>query len=846
MGGFRKIVPAFVRRRYSVKFGIALLLLAVLVATIGVVGTAQIEQEVRDGTNEEYSSIAQQEARNLEAWNKRNLLLAPNIARSGVVQQGRTPGIQTALQGWKQELPPDTQTLYYVNYTTDSIEASSTPDHQGQSLSTIDAPWTDRSAVYSGSGQFVSDPFTRTIQGESVPLIAYAVPVPNQPGNAVVVTMRLDRYVTENLQTNEYSGSTFVVDRTNGTILLDEYDSQYLQQYQGTPLETARSADEPGTVQLATPGDTLRQSSGIGTDEEYLVGYASVEGTDWVVLVHVEKAEAYGFVNTVSQYGLLATFGGVLVIGLVGTVLGRNTARSIDRLTAKTEAMESGDLDVTFETERIDNIGRLYDGFGNMRDALETKITEVEEARAETEAMNERLERKAAEYSSVMQECARGDFTRRMDPECENEAMAQIAVEFNEMIAEIEATTERLNDFADEVAAASEEVTASSEEVRSASEQVTESIQEISDGAERQNDRFQNVSQEMDSLSTTTEEIAASSNEVADIAERTAETGREGREAARDAIEGMAEIEAETGQAVDAIDDLEAEMAQIDELLDVITEVAEETNMLALNANIEASRSGESGEGFSVVASQVKELAAETKDAANDIEDRLDSIHSQTETTASEVQSAAERVSEHTDSVREAARSLEEIAGYAQETNTGVQEISAATEQQAASTQEVVAIVDEAATISEETTAEAENVAAAAEQQTTALTEVSRSANDLARQASHLSDALDRFDTDADSGDVEGLLADPDDREFSDEEIDARTESAVEPVPSQDSDGPGADSGPVESPTREDDGPEDGADAFQFGGGESEVDGSDPDDLNFVIPDFDTADDSEE
>ncbi len=239
-----------------------------------------------------------------------------------------------------------------------------------------------------------------------------------------------------------------------------------------------------------------------------------------------------------------------------------------------------------------------------MRESLKMQIhqaesarTEAEQARTESEAMNEHLETKADEYSEVMQVCAEGDLTARMDPESESEAMASIATEFNEMITELEATTATVKSFATEVATASEQVTASSEEVRSASEQVTESVQEISEGADRQNENLQSVTHEMNGLSTTTEEIAASrTRSPTSRREQLRPANAAGRRPRK--LEGMTEIETESEAAVEEIARLEREMEQIDELLEFISEVAEQTNMLALNANIEASRSADSSEGF--------------------------------------------------------------------------------------------------------------------------------------------------------------------------------------------------------------------------------------------------------
>jgi methyl-accepting chemotaxis protein len=768
LGGLRYVVPDFIRRRYTVKFGIALLILGLSVASIGFVATAEIEAGVEDNVEEEYANMAEQEAAALESWDDKQRLVTGMLTESAIVRSGNVERIQPYVERWNLAFNGRNEedyvaAIHYVDVQEGEVLASSA-GLAGQPVDALEVPEDDRAQLPDVPREqaYRTDPY-RTDDGMAA--MTYMRQVVNDPNHAIVVTINLAEY-SPNFQSADDDRTTLVLDGGDDVMLDDagfgEDGAAFLTAYDGHgDLGSAAREAGPGNPSVEhideSPTGALAGEAYGFPEEGYVVGYQQVENTDWVVLVHQPESNAYGFVDAVSTWGTYATAGGVLLVGLIGAVLGRNTARSIDRLTAKTEAMEAGDLDVDFETTRIDNIGRLYDGFGNMRDALREQIRDAQQAREEAESERERvhrinqdLEASAEEYCDVMGQAADGDLSVRATVDADNEQMRGIGEDFNAMLDEIEATVQQLKRFASEVATASEEVTASSEEVRGASEQVTESIQEISDGAERQNDSLQSVSQEMGGLSTTTEEIAASSNEVADIAERTAETGREGRKAAQQAIEGMNRIEAGSKEAVDEIEALQEEVAQIDELLDFIAEIAEQTNMLALNANIEASRSGDSEDGFAVVAEEVKELSAETKEAAEDIEDRLERIKAQTDDTAEEVRTTSAEITDHTEAVRRAAAALDEIAEYAQETNTGVQEISAATEQQAASTQQVVAMVDEAATISEETTSEAENVAAAAEQQTTALTEVSGSASELANQAAQLSEALDRFDTDAD------------------------------------------------------------------------------------------------
>ncbi|ELY39788.1 methyl-accepting chemotaxis protein [Natronorubrum tibetense] len=773
LDSLRRIVPSTIRRSYALKFGIALLLLGLSVGAIGFVATAQITDSVEENALEDQQSLAAQEANTIDNWDEENERRTASTSDTPVIESGDEEAIQSYLYDLQLELSGQVEAIHYVDQESHELLATTTQD--AATLEDVEFPESHRiDSELSASSVERTEPYAV----DDTPVVSHYISTGGQDDTAIVVSFELEHVMTDLGATVEGERSTVVVDR-EGQIILDDRltgsGADGLQDgFVDSGFQTAY-ADEHPLLNEALASENATHSGSMTFEEEpvsalqssphdfnpdgYVAAYHGTE-TGWVVLSHTSTDEAYGFVNSVSQYGTIATMGGVLLIGLVGAVIGRSTATSIDRLTDKVRQMEEGDLDVEFETKRIDNIGRLYDGFASMRDELKLQITEAEDARADAERererveqINEDLKQAATTYCGVMEDAADGDLTVRMDPDAsDNETMEEIAVDFNEMLTEIEATVDHLNQFATEVATASEQVTASSEEVRSASEQVSASVQEISDGADKQYESLRSVDAEMNNLSTTTEEIAASSNEVADVAERTARTGRDGRKKLDDAIEACEELERDRDAVVDEFEQLRDEVATVDELIDRIAEIAEQTNMLALNANIEASRSaaGDDG-GFAAVAAEVKELSQDVKTATDEISARLGEIQDQTERSAEEVDQTSEEIEAVNELVTTAGSALEEIAEYAQKTNDGVQSISAATEEQAASTQEVVAMVDEVATISEETTAEAANVAASAEEQTSALSEVSQSADDLSQQAVTLSEALDRFETDADA-----------------------------------------------------------------------------------------------
>jgi methyl-accepting chemotaxis protein len=733
------LVPSFVRRRYTVKFVVSILLVIVVIGSVGAYGYTEARETVRDDTRQQLETTAEIQADSVSTFvrNKRiqtltisNAERAQEDARDKTYIDVKYKDVQAAAGSDSAGTISD---IHILDLTSSSVVVSTNSDLEGRSLGDVDATWA-RASVFEeyGTNQVWRADQTHTSASTDEQVLAFASPTPNE--ERVVV-----------IEGPIATGSGQAMGGGQQTALVTA-DGQLVgsSDYQAAGFV---SADQPAELaDLAVGGGATR----VALRGDRIFAVAPVAGTDWAAVTSTSEAAAFAVSRSVGQTIGLVIVSGLVALVVVGIVLGQQTVTPLTRLRRSVERMEQGDLDVDLETRRSDEVGQLYDGFASMRDSLRRQIRQTQET-------NRHLEQKADEYSDVMRECAEGDLTRRMDPESDNEAMANIATEFNEMMDELEATTAAIKNFASQVAISSREVTASADEVLSASEQVSDSVEEISQGAERQEESLTTVNREVDSLSSTIDDIADTSSDVAELASETVATGRDGQQAAQEAIDDIDRVTEESEAAVEEIRRLEAETEQIDELIEFIGEIARRTNMLALNANIEATRSDSGADdGFGVIANEIKQLSEEAQEATEDIEARLERIVDQTGDAADVVEGTREQVAAAAGNVREAVDALEEVTEYAAETNDGVQTISAANREQVETTRQVADRVEDVATISSRTAAESETVAALAQEQTVAVTQVSESAGDLSDRAEQLSDSLDDFATATEEATVAG------------------------------------------------------------------------------------------
>lgn len=434
-----------------------------------------------------------------------------------------------------------------------------------------------------------------------------------------------------------------------------------------------------------------------------------------------------------------ATISGALLTGILGTTISWHTARSLNGLVATAEERSEG-RNPTFESARVDCVGRVASTMATTHETL----LEEHEARVEAENFGTNLERTAKDYTHVIRQCASGELNERMTPSSESEALQTLAKEFNDMVADFEVLADDLSQLVNEVAT-SREMALETADDRSSLGSETTLLHDLSDDVRAQTDDLDIAVAQINQLSTAIVEIADSVGEVERMSEKTVQIGNGGRESAIAAVEGINNIESESEETVEAIESLQTEVEQIDDLIYFISEIAEQTNILALNAHIEASRAGEQGAGFAAVADEIKELAERTKEAADDIEERLKRIQRQTNQSVKEVQETSDRIAKQADSVENAEEALTDIVSYANETNADISEIHEMAQEQVDTATEARQIIEVVADTSEDIAAEVEALITAAESQTASHTQDPHSRSDLLHQTERLCEDLEPF-----------------------------------------------------------------------------------------------------
>ncbi|MDU2064220.1 MAG: methyl-accepting chemotaxis protein [Sporomusaceae bacterium] len=340
---------------------------------------------------------------------------------------------------------------------------------------------------------------------------------------------------------------------------------------------------------------------------------------------------------------------------------------------------------------------------------------------------------------------AAGDLRSRPIQINSDDEFGQLAKAFSEMAEKLRKFITNVQLKSETVAAASEEMTASAQQSAEVTNQVAQATCHIAAGSESQAKAVDQMATIVEKISAGIENITVTVREISSMAQKTSLSTGQGREAIEKATEHMRNIGTGSETVQNTIENLAQGSREIGEIVTLISSIAGQTNLLALNAAIEAARAGEAGRGFAVVADEVRKLAEESNQAAQKItaliqqnELAMGQAITASHASATGVQTGIEVVESAGDTFKVIAATVETLSKQMQGIIESIDQIAAGSETLVLSVQNVDKIANANAT-------EAESVSAATEEQAAAMQEIAFSSKSLASTATELQSAVTNF-----------------------------------------------------------------------------------------------------
>ena len=436
-GRLRAVVSGVYTRDYAAKFAVALAVIVVVLTAVGFGSYLQIQDRVVSDAATDLETSATHRADSIEQWRTTTESETIAIAAAEVYDTGTPADIRQYLTTAATAASSQIRSLHYVSTVDDSqiVVASTGTNTEGRSPWAVEPAWESPvTATMNGTidaGTVVHS--TVYADGDNHSM-AFVTPVSDGDGALVLVA----RVPVAQFQ-----------DGRDGfeTRLLTE-DGDPLIRGQGGSAPISRDGLRAATADRTT---TIETGAHVAT-------YTPVNGTSWVVTTSAERQSLYGTSRLV-RWGFLAVIGtAVASLCIAGYLFGRHTVRPLRQLRNRTQAMEQGDLGVDVSTTRQDEIGRLYDAFGNMRDTLRRQIRQAQAAREEAERSSRELERqneRLDEFASTLSHdlrnplaVARGHVellaTRLSDPETDSD-------DLRAHIEKLESAHDRIESIIDDV-----------------------------------------------------------------------------------------------------------------------------------------------------------------------------------------------------------------------------------------------------------------------------------------------------------------------------------------------------------------------------------------------------------
>lgn len=330
-----------------------------------------------------------------------------------------------------------------------------------------------------------------------------------------------------------------------------------------------------------------------------------------------------------------------------------------------------------------------------------------------------------------------------------DDELGQLFKSYNSMIKAIEDIIWSTQEASENVVSSSEQLTASAQQNTQASEHIASTIQELAAGSMNQLNNIEETASTLNTMITNFEKIANNANVISDNAKESANMSGQGKKSIEEVTKQMKIINDNVIGLGKTIKNLSQSLSEIGTINKAITDIAGQTNLLSLNAAIEAARAGVHGEGFSVVAEEVRKLAEQSSQSAEQITRLIETIQSDTNETVESMDSTKQVVDLGTSVVHDAGQIFEKIEHAISEIVNQFSHISEDINSLSSGAAKVQQSVEGIKSVAEQAADRTQNVSAATEEQLASMEEIETSSENLAKISEDLQHLVNKFDSKA-------------------------------------------------------------------------------------------------
>jgi len=426
-----------------------------------------------------------------------------------------------------------------------------------------------------------------------------------------------------------------------------------------------------------TPANPPRLSDGEHRfDGNFLVVGQSVRSAgksvgDLILCSDLNRAEerTSWFIKMSLAISVVTALIGLVIAALFQRVIS-NPIKELERAAGR---LAVGDLELKVAYRSQDEIGRLAKAVVDIRDYMRS-------------------------LSRAARQIADNDLTVNIEPRSDQDILSQA---FASMVSSLSLMIHKLRELSTQVVSAANQIAASSEE--------------MSAGARSQADKVRQVTAAVQEMAATITEATRHAADATEASRRASETAGSGGEVVGQTIKGMGEIANLVSNSSESIGRLAESAEQIDKIVSVIEDIADQTNLLALNAAIEAARAGEQGRGFAVVADEVRKLAERTARATGEIKSVIGAVQRKTGDAVEAMETGIRSVDKGRELADRAGNSLQEIVCTFRNVMAMIEQIATGAAEQSATADEISHSVEDIAVVTSETAKGAGEMAHAAE-----------------------------------------------------------------------------------------------------------------------------------